>query len=152
MFNGIEVGGVRRQEFLGAAYALDELASFGRLVEAGIIVDHNLSRFEDRHQTLLSIGLEEGSRARALEHERGNKSLAVERIDETHSLCAMARLLTPARCASRTPATTAGFMVIHAGLIQIYELLRRNHCHLLAKLLPQDFVAFGILEGLFLCV
>jgi hypothetical protein len=119
---------------------------------AGIIVDHHLSRFEGRHQTLLYICLEEGSRARALEHERGNKSLVVERIDQTHPLGAIARLLTPARFASRTPAITAGFMVIHTSLIQIHELLRRNHCHLLAKLLPQDFVAFGIPEGLFLCV
>jgi hypothetical protein len=152
MFNRIEVGGVRRQEFLGTAHAFDELASFGRLVEAGIIVDHTLSRFEDRPQTPLSRCLEEGSRARALEHERGNKSLVGERIDETHPLCAIARLLPPARFASRTPATTAGSMVIHAGLIQIYELLKRNHCHLLAKLLSQDFVAFDIPEGLFLCV
>jgi hypothetical protein len=85
-------------------------------VAAGIIVDHNLSRFEDRPQTPLSRCLEEGSRARALEHERGNKSLMVERIDETHPLCAIARLLPPARFASRTPATMAGSMVIHAGL------------------------------------
>ena len=47
VLNGIQIRGVGRQEFLGAARALNEPAGFGRVVEAGVVIDHNLSWFED---------------------------------------------------------------------------------------------------------
>jgi hypothetical protein len=43
-------------------------------------------------------------------------------------------------------------VVIHPRLIQIHALPRGNLRYLLAKLLPQCFVALDIPEGLFLCV
>lgn len=56
MLNEIEIRGVGRQEFLGAAGPFNEVAGFSGLVE-------------DRHQTVLDIRFEERGIARTLEHK-----------------------------------------------------------------------------------
>lgn len=152
MLNGIEIGRVRRQEFLGAASIFNQGTGCGGLMEASVIVDHNLSGFEDRHQTVLDISLEELGIAGPLEYERSDEGMVVEGSDQTHPLRAMARLLPPAWFALWTPAVGAGFLIIHARLIQIHELLGGDTRQLCPKLLPHRFVALGIAEGLFLCV
>jgi hypothetical protein len=152
VLNGVQIRGIGRQEFLGAASALNELAGFGRLVETGIVVDHNLSRFQNRHQTVLDIGFEECLIAGPLEHERGDQLRLVKGINQTHAVSAMAGLLPPARFALGAPALGAGFIISHPGLIQIHQLLGGHARQLRAKLLPQRFVPLGITKGLFLCV
>lgn len=152
VLNGIEIGRVRRQEFLSAAGVFNQGPDFGGLMEAGIIIDHNLSRFKSGHQTVLDIGLEERGVTGPLKHKRGEEGLVVEGINQTDALRAMARLLAPTRFPLRTPAVGTGVRVIHARLIQVHDLLGGNPRQLLAKLLPQCFVALGIAEGLFLCV
>jgi hypothetical protein len=52
----------------------------------------------------------------------------------------------------RTPAVRPGFIIIHARLIQIHQLLGGYPRQLGTKLLPQRFVLLGIATGLFLCV
>ena len=103
VFNGIESGRVKGQEFLGAAAPFHELAGFGRLLEAGIIRDHPLSWLEGRHQAVLDRGLEERGVAVALKHEGREERVAVEGIDQTAPRSALARLLAPARFALGTP-------------------------------------------------
>ena len=152
VLNRIEVGRVRRQEFLGAASIFNQGTGFRGLMAAGVIIDHNLSGFKDRYQTVLDIRFKECGCARALEHKRGEEGLLVEGIDQTHPLGAMARLLAPARFPLRAPAVGAGLMIIHAGLIQVYELFGWHRGQLRAKLLPQGFIPLGVTEGLFLCV
>ncbi|HJY81879.1 MAG TPA: hypothetical protein VKK81_12455 [Candidatus Binatia bacterium] len=120
VFNRVKVWGVRGQEFLGTASLLNELASFDRLVEASIIVTHNLSGFEDRYSTALDIGLEERGVAVALKHEGREELMLVEGINQTQALGAMARLLSPARFALGAPTVGTGFGVIHAGLSEIH--------------------------------
>jgi hypothetical protein len=152
VFNGIEIRRVRRQEFLRTACPCNELPGVEGLVEAGVIVHHDLSRFKYRHQTLLNIRLEECGVAGSLENQRGNKLLLGERGDQTHALGTMPGFLAPTWFSLRTPAIRAGFVIIHPGLIRIYALLSGNRLYLLAKLLPQRFVPLSIAEGLFLWV
>jgi len=152
VLNRVEIWGVGRQEFLGAARAFNELAGFGGGMEAGVVVDHNLSWFEDRHQTVLDISLEERSVAGPLEHEGREQLLVVQGVKQTHALGAMPRRLTPARFALRTPAVRPSFVVLQPGLIQIDHLLDGCRSQLCPKLFPQLFVPLGIAKGLFLCV
>jgi hypothetical protein len=98
MLNGIKIRGVGRQEFLGAARAFNELAGFGGLMETGVVVDYNLSWFEDWHQTVLDIRFKECGIAGPLEHEGCDQLVVVEGINQTHALSAMARLLAFTAC------------------------------------------------------
>lgn len=152
VLNGIKIRGVGRQEFLRAASAFNKLAGFGGLMEAGVVIDHNLSWFEDWHQTVLDIRVKECRIAGPLEHEGRDQVVVVERITQTHTLRAMPGLLPPTRFALRTPAVRPGFIIIHARLIQIHQLLGGYPRQLGTKLLPQRFVLLGIATGLFLCV
>ena len=90
--------------------------------------------------------------AMALEHERSDEGVAVEGINDTHALGAMARLLPPTRLALGTPAIRPGFIVVHPGFIQIHKLFRGDSNQLRAKLLPLLFLPLRIPKGLFLCV
>ena len=152
VLNRIKIRRVGRQEFLGTARPFNELAGCGGLMEAGVIVHHNLSRFERRHSTLLYVRLEESGITGSLEDARGGEPMLLESGEQTHALGAMTRFLAPARFPPWTPAVRASFVVIHPRLIQIHALLQRKRPHLLAKLLPQRFVSLGIAKGLFLCV
>lgn len=152
VFNGVQIWGVGRQEFLGAARAFNELAGFGGLMETGVVIDHNLSWFQDRHQTVLEVRFKERGVAGPLEHQGRDKIMMVEGINQTHTLSAMAGLLAPARFALGAPAVSPGFMIIHPRLIQIDQLLGGYPGQLGAKLLPQLFVPLRIAKGLFLCV
>jgi hypothetical protein len=150
--NGVEVWGVRGQEFLRAPGPLNEAASFGGLMETGVVIDHKLSWFQNGGQTVLNVGFKARGVASPREHEGGAKGVLVERIKQAHPLRAMTRLLAPTRFARRTPAVRPSFGVIHARLIQRDNLLGGDAGQLLAKLLPQSFVPLGIGEGLLLCV
>lgn len=152
VFDGVQIRGVRRQEFLSAARACNELASFGGLMKTRVVVDHHLPGFEDWHPTVLDLGFKERGVAGPLEDEGRDQVVVVERIKQTHPLRAMAGLLPPARFALGAPAISPGFMIIHPRLIQIDQLLSGHSSQLGAKLLPQRFVSFGIAKGLFLCV
>ena len=57
VFDGIEVWGIRRQEFARTSRPCDELFGLLRLVKGGVVVEHDLPRLEDGHQTVLDIGL-----------------------------------------------------------------------------------------------
>ncbi len=152
VLNGVEVWGVWGQEFLRAAGPCNEVASFGGLMEAGVVIDHKLSRFEDRHQTVLNLGVEERGSARALEHKGRKEGVVMEGINQTHSVGAMAGLLAPARFAPWAPAVRTGFIIIHTRLIEVPQLLYRDAGQLGAKLFSQRFVPLGVAKGLFLCV
>lgn len=152
MFNGVEVWGVGWQESLRAASALNELAGSGGLMETGVVIDHNLSWCEDRHQTVLDIGLEEGGVAGSLEHEGSDEMVLMKGIEQTHALGAIAGLLPPARFALRTPAIRPRFVVLQPRFIQIDTLLCGHRSQLRPKLFPHLFVPLGIAKGLFLCV
>ncbi len=152
MLNGVQIRRVRRQEFLRASSLFNEAAGFGGLMETGVIIDHHLSWFEDRHQAVLHRGFEERGVAGALEHQRCDQLLLVEGINPTHAVRAMARLLAPARFALGAPPLGTGFIIIHSRLIPIHQLLAGHLSQLRAKLFPQLFVPFGVAKGLFLCV
>ena len=152
VLNGVKIGRVGRQEFLRAASACDKLAGFGGLMETGIVIDHDLAWGEAWHQTVLKIRVKECRIAGPLEHEGGDQVVVVERRKQTHALRAMPRLLPPTRFTLRTPAVRTRLIIIHARLIQIYQLLGGYSRQLDTKLLPQRFVALGIAKGLFLCV
>ena len=152
VLNGVEVGRVRGQEFLGAASRGNEATRFGRLMEAGVVIEHSLSSSKDRHQTVFDIRLEEGGIAIALEHKRGDEGVLVEGLNNTHALGAMPRLLPPARLALGAPPIRPDFVVIYPGLIEIHQLCCGDTRQLGAKLLPQLLIALGISKGLFLCV
>lgn len=136
VLNGIEVRGVRRQEFTGTACAFDELPRFLRLVKAGVVVQPDLPWLEDRHQTVLDVGLEESRIAVSLKHEGRDECVRVERINAAHPLSAVPRLLPPARCAPRAPAVGEGFIIINPGLIHIHQLLGWLLRQLRTALLP----------------
>ena len=152
VLNGIQIRGVGRQEFLRAASAFDKLAGFGGLMEAGVVIDHNLSWCEDWHQTVLDIRFKECGVAGPLEHEGRDQLLLVKGIKQTYALGAMAGLLPPTGFTLRTPAVRPGFIIIHARLIQIHPLLGGDSRQLGTKLLPQLLIPLGIAKGLFLCV
>jgi len=48
VLNGIKIWGVGRQEFLRAARLFNEPAGLGGLMEAGVVIDHNLPGIENR--------------------------------------------------------------------------------------------------------
>ena len=150
--NGVQIWGVGGQEFLGAARAFNELAGFGGLRETGVIIDHTLSWFEDRHQTVLEVRCKERGVAGTLEHQRRDQLLVVEGINQPHAVRAMARLLAPARFALGAPAVGTGFVIIPSRLLQLHPLLGGSLSQLRAKLFSQLFVPLGVAEGLFLCV
>jgi hypothetical protein len=151
VLNGVEVWGVGGQEFLRAAGPCNEVASFGGLLEAGVVIEHQLARLEDRHQPGLNIGVEERGRARALEHKGRNEDGVMEGINQTHSVGAMAGLLAPARFAPWAPALRTGCIISHTRLIAVHQLLYRDAGQLGAKLFSQLFVPLGVAKGLFLC-
>jgi len=152
VLNGVKIWRVGRQEFLRAPGPFNEAAGFGGLMEAGVVIDHHLSWFEDWHQTVRDIRFKERGVAGPLEHEGRDQVVLVERINQTHAVRALPGLLPPTRFALRTPAVRAGFIIIHARLIKIHPLLGGHPSQLRAKLLPQLFVPLGIAKGLFLCV
>ena len=152
VLNGIEIWGVGRQEFLRAPGSCNELAGFGGLMEAGVVVDHELSWFQDGHQTVLDIRFKEGRVAGPLEHEGGEQVVVVERINQTHPLSALPGLLAPARVALQTPAVCTSLIIVHSRLVQIHQLLGGYSSQLRTKLLPQLLVPLGVTKGLFLCV
>lgn len=136
VLNRIEIGRIRRQKFLSASGSGKELASSGRLVEASIVVDHNLSWFQDGAQTVLHIDFKERGVTGPLEHEGCDQLLLVEGSNQTYALGAMAGFLAPARFALGTPAKRTSFMIIPARLIQIDQLLGGDSGQLRPKLLP----------------
>ena len=152
VLNGIQIRGVGREEFLRAARFFNEPARLGGLMEAGVIIDHHLPGFENRHQAVGDIRFKEGGVAGSLEHEGRDQLLLVKGIKQTYALGAMAGLLPPTRFTLRTPAVRPGFIIIHARLIQIHQLLGGDSRQLGTKLLPQLFIPLGIAKGLFLCV
>jgi len=152
VLNGIQIRGVGRQKFLRTPGLCNELASFGGLMETGVVIDHDLTWLEDGHQTVLDIRVKERRVAGSLEHEGSDQVMVVERRQQTHPLGAMARFLPPARFALQTPAVGPSFIIIHARLIQIHQLFGGYPRQLGPKLLPQRFVSFGVAKGLFLCV
>lgn len=152
VLNGIEVRGIRRQEFARAPRPGDALLDLLRLVKTGIIVQHDLSRLENGHQTVLDIGLEQGGRAVPLKDEGGNERVLIKRVNDTHPLGAVARLLSPAGLAPGTPAIGPGFIIVDSGLISIHQFLRWLLGELRAKLFPQLLIPLSIAKGLFLCV
>jgi len=152
VLNGIEIWGVRRQEFPGAACAFDELPRFLRLMKAGVVVQHDLSGLKDGHQTVLDVGLEESRIAVSLEHEGRDERVVVERIKDTPPLGAVPWLLSPAGLAPKAPAIGEGVSIIDPGLIHIHQLLGGLLRQLRTKLFPQLLVPLGIAKGLFLCV
>jgi hypothetical protein len=152
MFDGVEVGGVRGQEFAPAARPFDKLAGLLRLVKGCIVIQHHLPGLEDGHQTVLPIGLKESGGALALKEEGSGERVLVQGVNNAHPLGAVARLLPPARLTPRTPAIGQRFMIVEAGLIHIDQLLHRLACQLRPKLLPQCFVSLGVAKGLFLGV
>ncbi len=152
MLNGVKIGRVRRQEFLRAPGPFNEAAGFGGLMEAGVVIDHNLSWFEDWHQTVLHLGFKERGVAGAREHKRRDQLLLVEGINQTHAVRALARLLAPARFALGAPAIGTGFIVIHPGPSKLHQLLGGHLSQLRANLFSQLFVPLGVAKGLLLCV
>lgn len=151
VFDGIEVRGVRRQEFARAPRPGDELFGLLRLVEGGSVVQHELPRLEDGHQTVLDLGLKECRSAVPLKDEGGNERVLVKGVNEADPLGAVARFLPPTRLPSGTPALGQGFMIVDAGLIHIHQLLGRLLRQLRAELLPQLLLPLGVAKGLFLC-
>jgi hypothetical protein len=152
VLNGIQIRGVGWQEFLRTARAFNEPARLGGLMEAGVIIDHHLPGFENRHQAVVDIRFKEGGVAGPLEHEGGDEGVVVERSKQTHALGAMPGLLPPTGFTLRTPPVRPGFIIIHARLIQIHQLLGGYSRQLGTKLLPQLLISLGIAKGLFLCV
>lgn len=152
VFDGIEVRGIRRQEFARAPRPGDELFGLLRLVKGGIVVQYDLSWLEDRHQTVLDIGLEKGGIAVALKDEGGDERVLMKGVNETDPLGAVAGLLPPTGLAPGTPAIGQGFIIVDPGLIHIDQLLHRRLPQLRKKLRPQCLIPLGIAKGLFLCV
>ena len=152
VLNGIEVGGVWREEFAGTAGSFDELLSLGRVVKGSIVVQYNLPRLEHGHQTVLDIGLKERRRAVPFKNKGSNQRSLVQGVNNTDPLGAVARLLSPTWLPPQTPAVSQRFMIVDPGLIHIDQLRERRLGQFRADLLPQRFVAFGIPKGLFLCV
>lgn len=152
VFDGIEVGGIGRQECAGAPRLGDELLGLLRLVEGGVVVEHELPRLEDRHQTVLDIGLKQGGSAVPLKDEGGNKRVLVKGVNDADPLGAVARFLPPARLPAGTPAIGQGFIIVDARLIHIHQPLGRYLGQLRAELCPQLLIPLGVAKGLFLCV
>lgn len=152
VFDRVEVWGVGRQEFLPTPGLFNKAARFGGLMDTSVVIDHNLSRFEDGHQTVLHVSFKERGVTSSLEHQGGDEVVLREGIDQAHALGAMAGLVPPTRLALRTPAVRPRFVVIHACLLQIDPLLGGYLRQFRPKLFPQLFVPFGVAKGLFLCV
>jgi len=120
VFDGVEVGGVRWQEFACTPRPGKELVGLRRLVKGGIVVQHDLPRLQDGHQTVLHVSLEEGRGAVALKDEGRDERVLLKGVDNADPLGAVARFLPPARLAPRAPAIGQGFMIVDPSLIHIH--------------------------------
>lgn len=151
VLNGIEVRGVRRQEFAGTACAFNELPRFLRLVAGGLVVQHALPWLADGDHPVLAIGFAASRIAGSLEPAGRAERVVVERVHEAHSLGAVPRLLSPAGFAPGAPALGQGFLIVAAGLSHLSAVLWPLLGQRRATLRPQLLSSFGVAKGLFFC-
>jgi len=149
MRNGIEVGGIRREEFAGTAGSFDELLSLDRVVKGSLVVPYNLPRLEHGHHTVLNLSLKEHRRAVPFKNKGGKQRSLVQGVNTTDPLGTVAGLLSPTRLPPQTPAVSQRFMIVDPGLIHRDQLRERRLGQFRTELLPQRFVAFGISKSLF---
>ncbi len=76
VFNGIEVGGVRRQEEEGGAGAFNQFSGRGAFVKGDIIHHHDLRRVQARAELGVEPAIEDFGVAGALKQERSGKAVA----------------------------------------------------------------------------
>ena len=108
LLDGIEIGGIGRQQPQLRAGRLDDLAYARNLVGGQIVHRHDLARRERRHQALFEIGEEDFAIHRGGDDERSRDGVLPQAGDERGHLPVAMRDLGDQPLAARAASTQPG--------------------------------------------
>lgn len=117
LFDGIEIGAVRRQEEYPGTGLADPLADRHAFVAAEIIENDDIAGFEGSDQFGLDIGLEGVAIDRAIEHPWRLDPVVTQGSDERHGLPVPIRRMSHQGGTAYAPAAQRRHVGLHPGFI-----------------------------------
>ena len=124
LFNGVEIGGVGRQEAQRGPHPFNGCPHGRTLVAAQIVHNDDIARSEGRQQTLFDIGQEAGAVDRAVEDAGSGHAVVAQRRYESQRLPVPVGAGCPQPLAPGAAAMAAGHVRLGPGLIQEHEAPR----------------------------
>jgi hypothetical protein len=118
LFDGIEVGAIRRQESEVRAGCFNRGANRGLLVDREVVQHDDIAWAECRQQHLLDVGAEHGRVHRAIEHGGGGESVEAQAHDDGVRLPVAAGRVVLQTCPARAAAIPTQQIRRHATFIE----------------------------------